>query len=247
MGRVRVAAYRSEGGYWLEWPAVARFFLVPGGGTVSAVPDKACAAITLRETFDRFVVPLYWQVSGGEALHASAVCRNSAALAFCATSGTGKSTIAWGMGLRGFTVLTDDGLLLDAAGLPVTVRPVSADVRLRPESSRYFGIDAQGRTAVRPTLAVSTAPTLAGIMLLERRSPNSAVDVRRIEGAAALAGVIAHAHSLDPKDDALRARSVARYLQVLSATPVWEVGYPTGLDGLPSLLDEIERVTEGIL
>jgi hypothetical protein len=169
------------------------------------------------------------------------------ALAFCATSGTGKSTIAWGMGLRGFAVLSDDGLLLDAAGMPVRVRPVSADVRLRPESSRYFGIDAQARTAIRPGVSAPPAPMLAGIMLLERRSAGAAIGIRRLEGAAALAGVIAHAHSLDPSDEALRARSVSRYLQVLSATPVWEVGYPTGLEELPLLLDEIERVAEGLL
>jgi hypothetical protein len=34
---------------------------------------------------------------------------------------------------------------------------------------------------------------------------------------------------------------------VLSATPVWEVAYPTGLEGLPSVLDEIERAAEGIV
>jgi hypothetical protein len=247
MGRVRVAAYRSEDGYCLEWPDVARFFLVPGVRTVAAAPDAACAAVTLRETFERFVVPLYWQISGGEALHASAVCRGSAALAFCATSGTGKSTIAWGMGLRGFTVLTDDGLLLDAEGMPVRIRPVSADVRLRPESSRHFGIDAQSRTTIRPAESAPLAPTLAGIMILERRSAGAAIGIHRIEGAAALAGVIAHAHNLDPHDDALRARSVSRYLQVLSTTPVWEVAYPTGLEGLGSLLDEIERAAEGVL
>lgn len=243
LGRVRVASYRAGDGYLVHWPGVGRFLLTAGAGTVLVVPDPAHDVSRLRDAFDRFIVPLHWQLSGGEALHASAACWGTSTVAFCAASGTGKSTIAWGLGLRGHRILSDDGLLLDDASLPARVVPVSGGVRLRPESARHFGLASESRLVLTPAAPAPEA-SLGGIMVLARLGPGAPTVMDRLSGADALAAVLAHAHALDPGNGALRARTVARYMALLGRTPVWHVSYPSGLDRLGDVLDRIEDAVE---
>lgn len=245
-GRVRVAAYRASTGYLIHWPGVGRFFLEAGAGPVLAVPIPGHDDSRFRDAFDRFIVPLHWQLSGGEALHASAACWGTSTVAFCAASGTGKSTIAWGLGLRGHRILSDDGLLLDDASLPARVVPVSGGVRLRPESARHFGLASESRLVLTPAAPAPEA-SLAGVMVLARQGPGAPVVIDRLSGADALVAVLAHAHAVDPGSDAMRTRSLARFMALLDRTPVWQASFPTGLQRLTDLLDEIEGVVEASL
>jgi hypothetical protein len=187
---------------------------------------------------------LYWQLSGGEALHAGAVCLGPRAFAFCATSGTGKSTIAYGLVERGHTVLTDDGVLLDATSRPALVRASARGVRLRRESATHFGLDAVGEALDLPVQTSPPVTPLGGVIVLDRETPGTPLDVAPLAGAAALTAVLAHAHHLDPTDSAMRGRSIRRYLDVLDSTPAWRLRYPSGFDRLPAALDAIERLAE---
>ena len=51
---------------------------------------------------------------GWEALHASAVLSPQGVVAFCAGSGTGKSTIARGLSERGYQLCADDAVAVKA-------------------------------------------------------------------------------------------------------------------------------------
>jgi hypothetical protein len=246
-GRGRVRAFRVGDSCWLEWPGVAWFAITPGSPTTRAVPWPGADGGVVANAFHRFVMPLAWQAGGGEALHASALSRNGvAAIAFLASSGTGKSTIACGLALRGYIVLTDDGLLVDA-GMPARVRAVTTEVRLRPESSAHFGfpVPSERHTLDPGTFKSVSAATLGGVVLLERAVQGTRAVASRLAGGEALAAVLAHAHCLDPTDDARRARSVARYLEIVAEVPVWRLTYASGFDTLDTALDLVEQLAEG--
>ena len=247
-GDARVRAFRVGDVYWLEWPGVGRFELTPERSTIRAMPCPGVDRTVVIDIFERFVVPLAWHVKGKEALHASALSQNGvSAIAFCAPSGTGKSTVACGLAMRGRTLLTDDGLLVDN-GVPPPVRAVSTDVRLRSESSAHFGFPVQaGRHSLDLTdVKVARAATLGGIVMLDRGPRGTRAVAVPLRGGEALAAVVAHAHCLDPTDDARRARSVARYLDIVAEVPVWRLAYPTGFEELEATLDLVEQTVEGV-
>jgi hypothetical protein len=247
-GHGTVRAYRSGDSYWLEWPGVARFTFTPGQATTRAMPWPGADRGVVVDAFERFVVPLVLHAGGREALHASAIsCSGTSAIAFCAPSGTGKSTVACGLAMRGHTVVTDDGLLVED-GTPPRVSAVTTDVRLRPESSVHFGLSP---TAGRSVLGVGQfktvrSATLGGIIVLDRQPHRAGAVASRLAGGEALAAVLAHAHCLDPTDDQRRALTVARYLEIVASVPVWRLTYPTGFDTLAATLDLIERTAEGM-
>lgn len=61
-------------------------------------------------------LPLGAQLQGLNMLHASAVCVRETAVAFVATAGAGKSTLAANLVARGHALLTDDVLSVSASG-----------------------------------------------------------------------------------------------------------------------------------
>ncbi len=247
-GHATVRAYRAGNSYWLEWPGIARFTFTPGRAPTRAMPWPGADRAVVADIFERFVVPLVLHAGGREALHASAISRlGTSAVAFCAPSGTGKSTVACGLAMRGHTVVTDDGLLVED-GTPPRVRAVTTDLRLRPESSAHFGLSP---TAGRSVLGAgqfksARAATLGGIMVLDRQPHRADPVVARLAGGEALAAVLAHAHCLDPTDDRRRALTVARYLEIVASVPVWQLAYATGFETLGATLDLIERTAEGV-
>ena len=247
-GHIRAAAYRVGSAYWVDWPGVGRFVL-SAAPAVRAVPDKAAGAGAVHDIFRRFITPLAWQLRGGEALHASALCWGRSTVGFCASTGTGKSTFACGLALRGHALLTDDGLLLDPSEVPALVRPTSAGLRLRSESAAHFARprERDGRAVGLPDAAPAAEGLLAGLVVLERAMDPAAPDILRLQGGDALAAVLAHAHSIDAIDVRVRTRSVERYLAILEDTPVWRLHYPSGYDRLPEALDLVERTVEAIL
>lgn len=249
-GLLRAASYRVYDAYWVDWPGVARFVVRADVPEVTAVPDDPADEEAVRDVFRRFITPLAWQLRGGEALHAAALCWGDSAVAFCAATGTGKSTFACALAARGHSLLTDDGLLLDPYSLPAAVRPAPTDgIRLRPESAAHFGLTAAGadRVVTVPGHARAASGLLRGVVILERVAAAAPLDIRRLHGGEALAAVLAHAHSIDSIDASLRARSVARYLAVLEAAPVWQLRYPSGYDRLPEAVDLVERTMEAFV
>ena len=248
-GSVRVSAYRVGDTYWIDWPGVARFIVTPGTGVVRGIPDQPSGHIAPSDAFERFIVPLAWQAAGGEALHASAVCWGASAVAFCARSGSGKSTVACGLALRGRPLLTDDGLLIDSTAVPADVTAAATRLRLRAESSTYFELSpaSQTRSVSLDEIPTVTHGILRGFVVLKRVSSPEPPEMRRLLGGEALAAVLAHAHSIEPGDTTLKARSLNRYLTCLASTTVWHLRYPSGFAQLPGVLDLIEQTIEASL
>ena len=96
----------------MHLPRVATFRFDDSSSEVTAFAEPSCSGEALRDTFQRCVLPMALQARGLEALHASGVCIPRGVAALCALADTGKSTLAYGLAMRGRALWADDAVVL---------------------------------------------------------------------------------------------------------------------------------------
>lgn len=138
------------------------------------------------------VLPLAAKLQGFELLHASAVHFGQAVVAFVASSGTGKSTLAANLVARGARFVTDDVLALACSNGVVVAHPgpallglTEAEYRRMPAGRKAALGSRLGRSGKHGTGKTYFAPevarrpgTLAGICFLERCETESDLSLR---------------------------------------------------------------------
>ena len=134
-----------------------------------------------------------WCVSllhGYELLHASAVVRDGAAVAFVAGSGGGKTSLAAELMRRGAALLCDDmvaltqtdGAIIGHPAPPVMNLPISTSERPQPSELGQVLATFPGEHWIAVQDAVSGPHRLTGICVIERRA-GAATAVQRWTGA----------------------------------------------------------------
>jgi hypothetical protein len=230
----RPVGYGHAGDRWLHLPGVATFRFSSEG--VEAVANGEVAVARIRDAHRRLVLPLALQALGQEVLHASAVVFDAGAVAFCAGSGTGKTTVAYSLALRGHPPCADDAVAVDLTGRRgPEVIPLPFALRLRPASASFYGRDAQPMPVQHP----SARRPLAAVCVLERRDEGGGL--RRLGSAEAFRALLAHAYVFGLNDDARKRHMVKHYLRLASQVPVFQVRLASGLSTLTGTLDEIEQ------
>src|SRR5690606_18526516 len=99
----------------------------------------------IQDSYQRCVLPLVLQAAGTEVLHASAVLTPRGVLALCAESGTGKSTLAYGLSRRGYPLWADDAVAFEADETCTNAMPLPFALRLQRDAVRFFD-DGRGLT-----------------------------------------------------------------------------------------------------
>jgi hypothetical protein len=211
---------------------VATFTFGPTG--VKALAREDVAIEKIRDAHRRLVLPLALQALGQEVLHASAVAVEAGAVAFCAESGTGKSTVAYALARRGHPSCADDAVAIGLGRRGPELIPLPFALRLRSASAAYYGEDAQPLEVQHP---VARRP-LAAICVLQRL--DEGIGIRRLGRAEAFPALLAHAYSFGLNDERRRRRMMQHYLSLASEVPVFRVVLGTGLSTLAGTLDEIE-------
>ena len=234
-------AYGSQknGDMWLDVPDIATFHLPAGGASLTATPVDAVAPEAVFDAYYGTALPLVLQAARGvEVLHGSAVLVPSrgCVVAFSGTSGSGKSTIGYGLSARGYGHWADDAVAfrvdgahsLTAVGLPYTLKPGGASDAL----------DVVDGFAWKPA-------RLAAVFLLDpldrTDSGEPDVAVERLAPAAALRGLLANAFRFHPEARERRRETMRSYLELVASVPVLRARFRRDLDRLPNLLDELER------
>jgi len=246
-GRPAVYGYR-EGETWaIDIPRVAVFrFGRQGDVAVAAYPGAARSQV--RDVYRRGILPLFLQYRGREVLHASAVLAGGNVVGLCGVSGTGKSTIAYGLGLRGHQVWADDALVFRVSPAMVETLPLGFGLRLRPAAARHFGLlrrsageivgaggGEDGRNAARPLVAVC--------VLQRGRGPApSAAEAVPLGAVQALIALLPHAYCLDLDDLERKSRMMQQYLDLAGRVPVFSIKFSDGLESLGGVLDAIQRI-----
>jgi hypothetical protein len=236
-----VLAYGTTdcGTYTICFPDVAKFEFRPPRLLAGVLTTPGTTDAVVEDLFLTTVQPLFLQVVGYEALHASAIKTARGVAAFCGASGSGKSTLAYALGRRAFEPWADDVVVFDAER---DDRIVSLHLphlpRLREPTRQLFLVEEDGPLVTTRKVARRSAP-LALIFVLR---PDAAHAVRRLSPSEALEGLLPHGLRFTLSDAERRRRMMTHYLNLVAAVEVFELGFRRGLERLPVLVDEIEQV-----
>jgi len=241
-----VVAYGTilHGEHWIDMPGVARFRFGHSSLSVIARPHPAASPGLVEDGYRRTVLPLTLQVQGTEVLHASAVRSPRGVVAFCAGSGTGKSTLAAALGERGYPLWADDAIAVDTSTAPVMTVRLPFRLRLRRASAEFFGGERAARVAGSevPEEGVGERVRVAALCVLQRTDRVAgAVAVERLCASAALPAVLVHAYCFSLRDPDHKRRMLQHYVSLVTKIPVFEVWIESGLERLPEVLDGIEQ------
>ncbi|MFB3855258.1 MAG: hypothetical protein ACE148_15745 [Vicinamibacterales bacterium] len=228
---------------WIGWPGVAafRFSESQDDTVVSAFPDRGGSRDSIEDVFSRIILPIALQARGFEALHASAVVMDDGAVAFCARTKTGKSTLAHALANRGCAQLADDAVVLEFGANGVTVVPLPFLPRLKSPRPREVGAGHEGAGA--PSCVRRKRVPLRAVVLMNRSADDSdhqpVALVERLGPSRAFPSVLAHAHCFDLAGRDSRARLLERYLDLVETVPVLDLTFRPGLDLLPAVVDVV--------
>ena len=235
----RLAGYGHAEHGWLHLPGVGTFSFRPDG--IELCADTEVSEDAIHDAHLRLALPLVLAASGYQVLHGSAVLLPAGAVALCARSGVGKSTLAYGFSRRGAAPCADDAVALTVSGAERCMQSLPFGLRLRPESRAHFGLN--GELVASGDELGRTLP-LAALCVLER-APAPAPKITRLAPAEAFPAVLAHAYSFGVADPARRRAMVERYLGLASGVPVFRVEVPDRLEAVEATVDAIERAIAG--
>lgn len=238
--------------HWLHVLGVASFRLDVTRHAVEAFPCDHVDRETITDEWQSTVWPTLLQIKGAEVLHASAVSTGSGVVAFCAVSGTGKSTLAYALSQRGYWHWADDAVVLDVQPHAVHAAPLPFHTRLRSASALHFGyardrlrrgrVRREGRDA-KAALPLRAICLLAQVACLPDAQ---AATIERMPGAEALTGVLEHAVYFSLQDQERKRRMIQQYLGLVRQVPVFTLRFRRGLDLLPQIVQTIEeQILEG--
>jgi len=243
-GGVVARGFREAGFHWMAWPDLATYRFASDDPFITAYAVAGAPVDVIWDVYRRSVTPMALQAFGWEALHASAIVTDRGLIGFCATSETGKSTVAYGLRRRGFPQWSDDGVVFRTEDAALAT-PLPFEARLRPESRAMFGADARmlpGLKGNSPGEQRYTEPLPIALICLLKRV-NGADDapplIRSAPPARAFPELLIHAHEFDPNDPERRARMMQTYLDLAARVPVVEINFVPNRDRLEALLDVI--------
>ncbi len=246
---IDVTLATGAGGPEIAISDTGRFAFAPTGGRVTHTAPAAVDRDAVALDVIGVVLPFMLHRNGAWCLHASAVQTRQGVVAFIASPGTGKSTLALALAQRGCALVADDVVVLRATTHGIDVIPSGLPLRLRAETARAAGIASQtvdgwGKVRVDSPGARDTLP-LAAIYVLSP-VPGTAVPERvaRSARAAALAllanGKITELLGADGSGDALD-----RCVDIAQRSAVYDLAVPRDLTRLPDVTDALLNWHDG--
>ena len=231
----------------LRFPGTSDFHLEPGRIRAHLLDPRRRDLMELR-----LLGPVlsYWlERLGIPALHASAVRLEGGAVAFLAPSGAGKSSLAAALLGTGAELVTDDVLPVEVAGGTFVARPGLPQMRLEPDTARFFLGRIEGLAAVSPDDSKLHVPVdafcdaatpLAALNLVERRpGPPEILPLPRRQAVIELVR-----HSFSPylvEAAGLQPRRLDLFARLVRQVPVRRLLCPDGLENLPRIVDAIVK------
>lgn len=144
----------AEGRFWLNVPGVARF-TAEHGRLVRVDPCAGIDAASVRLFLLGSVLGAVLFQRGFLLLHGNAIDIDGRAMVCLGASGTGKSTLAAAFAARGYRLLSDDVVPVDAECAAV---PGIPRIKLWQDSAEQLNIATESLDRVRPALAKFNLP-----------------------------------------------------------------------------------------
>lgn len=242
VGNLIALGYSAGGYHWMDWPDLATFRFDENLNTCAYPVEKSNLA-QVTDQFYRNVFPLALQSRGIEVLHASAVLAHKGVVAFCADSGTGKSTLAFGLAQRGYRLWADDAVVINSIGEKFFTYAIPFFIRLQRDSRTYFNYN---KNRVEETFQagdddiIQTAPLLAVCLL--KREPREDSWISTIKPSDAFIRILAQAYYYQIPDPHHKRAMINNYLQLVEYVPVYQVNFRDGFQHLATLIDRLDEM-----
>ncbi len=114
-GRISLSCARDGNEYRLGVPGLATFQIDDDGRAITCRPHPAVPTPTLEHLLIDQVLPRVLTHRGRIMIHAGCVATSEGALAFLGDSGAGKSTLCAEFARAGYSLLSDDGIVIRPA------------------------------------------------------------------------------------------------------------------------------------
>ena len=234
--------------YGMHLPGLASFRFSCCEEEIAATVTSAAREDLVRDAYHRKVLPMALQVCGREVLHASAVRSSVGVTALCGISETGKSTIAFGLSLRGYALWADDVVAWEISHRGGQAISLPFNMRLRPSSAALFDLEGSGA----PTFArgdgipggTEPAPLAAVCVLRRAQADAPPVTLRRLSLTEGFAALLDHSCCFAPQNEKRKRLMIHNYLDLAAGVPIFDVCFGSGLENLPAILDAIEQLLQ---
>lgn len=166
--------------FWLNIPDVARF-LVTGGHSITIDPAPGIDEDSIRVFLLGSAMGALLFQRGHLVLHGNAVEVDGHCMVCVGNSGVGKSTLAAGFAQRGFPVLADDVVAVDADCAAI---PGFARIKLWQDAAQQLGVTTDGLRRIRPMMEKFNLPLGPQAATPDRAVPIRWVYVLGVDNAA---------------------------------------------------------------
>jgi hypothetical protein len=240
----------SDGATYLRWSGLFEFLISSDARTIEYLPLGTATDESLTTYLLGQVLSFSLLSRGTEPLHATAVVVDGEAVAFLGDCGYGKSTLGAAFLARGFPILTDDVLALEARGGRWFAHAGPPRLKLFPSVARKLLARADGAQLNAGTsklvlpLAGNEAssrpiPLRALYVLPGRGRQAGRIGITALQGQKAFLEVIRAAFNLIVTDRARLTRQFTIAAQLVRSVPLRRLAYPRRLSALHDVCDAV--------
>ena len=223
---------------WVHAAGWATFRFRQDDLRVDAFPDDGRDPSSIRDLYERSVLPLILQARGRQVLHASAVREGESVFAFAGVSTSGKSTLAHALAQRNVSLWADDAVAFCAEGEgPVTVAPLPFTPRLRPGAPTL----PKAPLEIAPSRRGADARLACVVLLRPDESTLGDVHFEREHRPGAFAYILRHAYCFSLDDTDRNRQMMREYLRLVERVPVWTLRFRRRPEDLPRISGELKR------
>ena len=232
-------------GGWIYWNNIARFVYDKTINLVTVYAPPKTGHDLINELYIENTLPFILSLRGFEVIHASAILAPGGVIAFSAFSGTGKSTTAYALQSRGYSVWADDAVIFRPDQGKFICEPIPFNLRLYPEMVTAVKNHpaAQIKTTNRSPHQHPEPKPLAAICLLERQRPeqlHESASITKLPIQAAFTQVLPQAYNFEQNNLIRSRKMMLTYLDLVSTIPIYKLSYPNGIKALQQLFDDLE-------